>query len=144
MAKLKLILPVLLLLLVGGGGAYKFVLAPKPAEAAKKPKIEGELMPIDGEFVVNLADGHYGKISVALLFKTAPAMSGGGEGGGTPELVQAAAVRAAITDELTGLATDDLIERHARHRVQQAILKDLRSSTDLDVEEVLFTDVVVQ
>jgi flagellar basal body-associated protein FliL len=144
MAKLKLILPVLLVLLAAGGGAYKFVLAPKPAEAAKKPKIEGELMPLDGEFIVNLAGGHYGKLSIALLFKTPPAMSGGGEGGGTPELVQAAAVRATITDELTGLASDELIERRSRHHVQQAILKDLRSNTDLDVDEVLFTDVVVQ
>jgi flagellar basal body-associated protein FliL len=144
MAKMKLILPVLLLLLVGAGGAYKFVLSPSPAKAAKKPKIDGELMPLDGEFVVNLAGGHYGKVSVALLFKTPPPTTGGGESGTPPELVQGAAVRAAITDELTGLPSNDLIARAARHHVQAEILKDIDRTTDLEVEKVLFTDVVVQ
>ena len=144
MAKMKLILPVVLLLLVGAGGAYKFVLAPKSAEAAKKPKIDGELMPIENEFVVNLAGGHYGKVSVALEYTTPPAMSGGGEGGGAPELVEGAAVRAIITDDLTGLQTADLVERSRRHAVQEQILKDLGKKTDLEVGEVLFTDVVVQ
>ena len=144
MAKMKLILPVVLLLLVGAGGAYKFVLAPKSAKAAKKPKIDGELMPIENEFVVNLAGGHYGKVSVALEFSAPPAMSGGGEGGGTPELLEGAVVRAIITDDLTGLTTGDLVERAHRHAVQEQILKDLGKKTDLEVGEVLFTDVVVQ
>jgi flagellar basal body-associated protein FliL len=148
MKKLMIIVPVALLL-VGGGGGYFFVLKPKPAKAAPKPKIEGEIFPIEDEFIVNLAGGRYGKVSVALLFdqKKMPEMLGGGGGHGASgpvELVQAEVVRAVITDALTGLPADDLIERRARHEVVESIIKDLNSKTDVKVDEVFLTDVVVQ
>lgn len=148
MKKLMIILPVVLLL-VGGAGGYFFVLKPKPAKAAPKAKIEGEIFPIEGEFIVNLAGGRYGKLSIALVFnpKKMPEMAGGGGGHGATgplELVQAAVVRAVITDALTGLPADSLIERDARHRVVESIVKDLNTKTDVKVDEVFFTDVVVQ
>ncbi len=64
MKKLKIIVPVLLVVL---GGAYKFVLA-KPAEAGPPPKIEGEVYVLPKEFLVNLADGKFAKLGVALVF----------------------------------------------------------------------------
>jgi flagellar basal body-associated protein FliL len=147
MKNLKLIVPIVLVLLGGGGAAYKFVLAPAPAKAGPKPKVHGHLVPLDSEFVVNLAAGRYAKVSVTLLLAELPAgAAGGGHGGAaeTPALEQGPLVRAIVTDELTGLAADDLVERDGRHKVQHDILKALRKETDLEVDEVLFTDVVVQ
>ena len=139
--KLKIILPVLLLLVVGGGGAYFFLLAPKPAKAAPA-KITGTLFPLSPEFVVNLAGGHYGKVTVALLMTAgvpaAPAS------GGAATLTEDAAVRAIITNDLTGLADSALIDRAQRASIEKKILTDLQSSTDVKVTQVLFTDVVVQ
>jgi flagellar FliL protein len=129
--KLKIILPVLLLLVVGGGGAYFFLLAPKPAKAAPA-KITGTLFPLSPEFVVNLADGHYGKVTVALLMTA-----------GVPA-VPASGGAATLTEDLTGLADSALIDRAQRASVEKKILTDLQSSTDVKVTQILFTDVVVQ
>lgn len=138
--KLKLILP-LILLLAGGGGAYFFVLAPKPAKAVP-PKVDGTLFPLSPEFVVNLGGEHYGKVSIALLLTAgAPAAT---EGGAAPTLLEDAAVRAIVTNDLTGLPSSDLIERPKRNALEQKILTDLKKKTDVKVTEVLFTDVVVQ
>src|SRR4051812_15373141 len=123
--------PVLLLLL---GVAYKMVLAPK-AKAAPK-KVEGTLVPLGTDFVVNLAGGHYGKISVALLLKTAPAGAAAAAGTG-PVLDEDAAVRAVITDELTGLKPDTLINRSRRKALVARLKKVLTHTTDEPVERVL-------
>ena len=65
--KLKIILPVLLLVLVGGGGAYKFLLSGGgSAKKAAPPKVAGELLALAPDFTINLDQGHYGKVSVAL------------------------------------------------------------------------------
>ena len=139
--KLKIILPVVLVLLVGGGGAYFFVLAPKPAKAAPE-KITGTLFPLTPEFVVNLSGGHYGKVTVALLMTAGvPAVPASG---GAATLTEDAAVRAIITNDLTGLPDSALIDRAPRTSLEKKILTDLQSSTDVKVTQVLFTDVVVQ
>jgi flagellar protein FliL len=138
--KLKFILPVILLL-AGGGGAYFFVLAPKPAKAAP-PKVEGTLFPLSPEFVVNLDGEHYGKVSIALLLSAgAPAASADGAAATLPE---DAAVRAIVTNDLTGLPSSALIDRPKRNGIEKKILTDLQKKTDVKVTEVLFTDVVVQ
>jgi flagellar basal body-associated protein FliL len=64
MSKLKILLPVLLLV---GGGAYKFVLA-KPKTKEPVPKVHGEVYVLPKDFLVNLSDGRFGKLSVALVF----------------------------------------------------------------------------
>lgn len=133
--KLMLILPVLLATV--GGAAYMLVLKPKPALA--KPKIAGAVVPLEKEFVLNLSAGHYAKVSVAVVVAGA---AGGGHGAGG--LTQEAAIRAVITDELTGLGSEQLIERHGRHELAERILKSLHKTTDEHVEEVLFTDITVQ
>ena len=138
--KLKFILPVILLL-AGGGGAYFFVLAPKPAKAVP-PKVEGTLVPLSPEFVVNLDGSHYGKVSIALLLSAgAPAASADG---GAATLPEDAAVRAIVTNDLTGLPSSSLIDRPKRNGIEKKILTDLQKKTDVKVTEVLFTDVVVQ
>jgi flagellar FliL protein len=140
--KLKIILPVLLLVLVGGGGAYKFVLAGGGSgKKAPPPKVAGELLPLTPDFTINLDGGHYGKVSVALE------MEGGipkAAEGAAPSLKENAVVRSIVTNDLTGLTTDELIQRQTREKLLDNILKDLQSQTDEQVTHVFFTDVVVQ
>ncbi|HET7171866.1 MAG TPA: flagellar basal body-associated FliL family protein [Gaiellales bacterium] len=141
--KLKIILPVLLLVLAGGGGAYKFLLSGGGSGTkAAPPKVAGELLPLAPDFTVNLDGGHYGKVTVALEMEGAipkPA-----EGATTATLKENAVVRSIVTNDLTGLTTDELIQRGTREKLLKDILKDLQSQTDEKVTHVFFTDVVVQ
>src|SRR5262249_57597992 len=62
-SKLKFIVPILL---VAVGGVYKFVLA-KPATAAPKPKVDGQVYVLPKEFLINLNGGRFAKLSVGLV-----------------------------------------------------------------------------
>lgn len=137
--KLLLAIPIVLLLVAGVG--YKTVLAPKPEEPAKK--IEGALVSLEKEFVVNLADGHYGKVSVALQLSETPPEAHV-EPGQPVHLAQEAMIRAIVTDELTGLDPAALVDRAQREHVLDDILAKLEKHTDEPVEQVLFTDIAVQ
>jgi len=142
--KLKFILPVLVVLAAAGGGAYKFLLA-KPAKAATAtPKVEGSLFALTPEFVVNLTDNHYGKVTAALLLKQAPTAADLNPVAQSPTLEQDPVIRATITDDLTGIPSNELIVRAERDKLRAEILKDLQKATDVPVSDVLFTDVVVQ
>jgi flagellar basal body-associated protein FliL len=145
----KLIIIVVAALVVAGG-AYKTVLA-KPKEKAPEPKVHGEIYVLPKEFLVNLADGRFAKLQVALVIE--PAAGGGGHGGGhgapaPPEGYgsepQEAIVRDLITDELTNAADHELIQREGRDKIKKKILKSIKEHTDVHVEEVLFPDVTVQ
>jgi flagellar basal body-associated protein FliL len=145
--KLMIVLPVLLVVL---GGAYKFVLA-KPKEAEAKPKVDGSVYILEKEFLVNLHDSRFAKVTVALVLahddvSTVPA--GGHEAASPPEgygaMNQEAVVRAVVTDDLTDVKASDVIDREGREHLQEKILKDLKKKTDVKVEEVLFPDVTVQ
>lgn len=139
--KKLLAIPILILLVAGVG--YKMFLAPKPE--APELKIEGAVVPLEKEFVVNLDEGHYGKVSVALVVEHAG--GGGGHGGETAEeivLPQEPVIRAIITDHLTGLTTEDLTDRVKRGTVIGEILKAIEKDTDEHVTRVLFTDLAVQ
>ena len=142
-------LPIIAVLaLVVLGGAYKTVLA-KPGKPEPKPKVHGEVYVLPKEFLVNLADGRYAKVQVALLIEAA---EGGGhaapEGGAAPEGYgtepQEAVVRDIVTDELTDVSDAELIEREGRERIKKRIKKAILAHTDVHVEEVLFPDVTVQ
>jgi flagellar FliL protein len=131
------------------GGAYKFVLAKPTAEA--KPKVEGTVYILGKEFLVNLADGRYAKLTVALVLKEGDTSTeaAGGEGAPTPPegfgtMAQEAVVRDVITDDLTDAKDDELIDATKREELKKHIAKDLRKHTDVKVEDVLFTDVTVQ
>ena len=136
-SKKKLILLPVVVLLVAGVG-YKMFLAPKPK--VPKPKVAGEVVALDREFIVNLKDNHYGKVSVALVVE---GLAGGKEGAKVT-LPQEPIIRAIVTDELTGLPPDDLTDRAKRKQVLAKILSDLENETDTKVTEVVFTDLAVQ
>jgi flagellar basal body-associated protein FliL len=143
--KLKFVIPLVVLILVGGG--YKFVLA-KPAP--EKKKVEGAVYVLPKEFLVNLSDGHFAKLSVALVLpeSEAAAAAAGGEGAAPPEgygaLPQEAAVRAVITDTVTDAKARDLTSRKRRGKLREECLKEIKAHTDVKANDVLFTDVAVQ
>jgi flagellar protein FliL len=145
--KLMIVLPVLLLVL---GGAYKFKFA-KAGDAVAKPKVDGTVYILQKEFLVNLHDGRFAKLTAALLLAhddTSTAAAGGHEAASPPEgygaMSQEAVVRAIITDDLTDAPASQVIDGHGREKLQEEILKDLKKKTDVKVEEVLFPDVTVQ
>lgn len=124
------ILPVVVLVLGGSAYALFRVTAPKDQPV----NVQGTLVPLGDEFVVNLAGGHYGKVSVALLLPE----------NNLARLPQDAAVRAVITDELTGIDPDELINRRRRHQLVGRLERALVRSTDEPVRKVLLTDIAVQ
>jgi flagellar basal body-associated protein FliL len=147
MKKKLLIIPVVLLVVLGG--AYKTVLA-KPSKAPK-PKVDGTVYVLGKEFLVNLKDGRFAKLTAALVLAhddTSTAAAGGEGAAKVPEgygaMTQEAVVRSIITDDLTNASDSQLIEARKREELQKEILKDLKRKTDVKVEDVLFPDVTVQ
>jgi flagellar protein FliL len=140
--KLKFIVPIVLVLV---GGVYKTVLA-KPAKLPK-PKIEGTVYVMPKEFLLNMADGRYAKLDVSLVLdkeEVLPTAEGGAVSENYGALEQEPAVRDVITDVVTDEPSKDLIDRGGRELLKKKILKEIRSKTDVKVDEVLFTDVAVQ
>jgi flagellar FliL protein len=146
---MKKIAPIIVLIVVLAG-AYKFVIA-KPTAAKPKPKVDGTVYILGKEFLVNLADNRFAKLTVALVLdhKDTSVPAAGGEGGATvPDgfgaMTEEAVVRDVITDDLTDAKADDLITAKGRASVKEEILKDLKADTDVKVDDILFTDVTVQ
>ena len=144
----KIIMAVVALVVVGG--AYKFVLA-KPKAAAKKPNVEGTLYVLQKEFLINLADAHYAKVSAALVLdpKDHSTAAAGGHGAPAPPegygaMTQEAIVRAIVTDELTGLPADELEDGKKREKVLHHILERIHKETDVHADDILFPDLTVQ
>jgi flagellar FliL protein len=145
---MKKILPIVVLL-VALGGVYKFVLA-KPGAAAPKPKVDGTVYMLQKEFLVNLADGRYAKLTVGLVLKEGDTSSESKakEGATPPEgfgtMPEEGVVRDIITNDLTDKKDSDLVDPDGRDKVKAEILKDLKKHTDVGVTDILFTDVTVQ
>ena len=144
--KKKLIILVVAVLVIAGG-AYKTVLA-KPKEKAPEPKVHGTVYVLPKEFLVNLADGRFAKLQVALVVEHLP-VAAGGHGAPVPpdgygSEPQEAIVRDLITDELTNASDHELIQRDGRTKIKKRILEAIKKHTDVHVEEVLFPDVTVQ
>jgi flagellar basal body-associated protein FliL len=148
MKKKKLLILVIVVVAVLGG-AYKTVLA-KPAEPPK-PKVEGTVYVLGKEFLVNLKDGRFAKITVALVLSPddTSAVAAKGEAAATPPegygtMSQEALVRSIITDDLTNARDVDLIDAHRRVAVEKRVLKDILKKTDVKAQDVVFPDVTVQ
>jgi flagellar basal body-associated protein FliL len=146
MSKLKIVLPVLLVLL---GGVYKFVLA-KPAPV-HKPRIAGEVYILQKDFLINLKGGRFAKLNAALVLKEGylAAPAGGHEAAAAPPtgygaMPQEAVIRSIITDTLTDMSATRLQREKSRLKVQGTILKRINKQTDVEAEDVLFTDVAIQ
>ena len=142
----KVMIPLIAVVLLGL--VAKFVLA-KPAPEAKH-KIDGSVYVLPKEFLLNLDDGRFAKLDVALVL--APGQSSAAAGGesapappeGFGTLEQEAAVRDVVTDVVTDQSGDDLISAKGREKIKHEILMGIRSRTDVKVNDVLFPDVAVQ
>jgi flagellar basal body-associated protein FliL len=139
--KLKFLIPVLALFVLAGVG-YKLLLAPKASAQTKK--IDGTLVSLGDPFVVNLAGGHYGKLSVSVLVSGSTASATAGGATGASLLPQYDAVRSIVTDELTGAPVSILVSRGARHGLLDQLERRIKSSTDEPITRVLITDLAVQ
>lgn len=140
--KWKVIVPIALLLVAAL--AYKFVLA-GPAES--EAKVDGEVYVLPKEFVLNLADGRYAKVTVALVLahgEVAAAAHGAAPPEGFGPLEQEPLVRQIVTDNLTGAPAAALTSAAGRHRYERQIRRQIDRTTDVDAESVVFTDLVVQ
>ncbi len=144
--KLKIIVPLALLIVLGG--LYKVVLAKPPVE--KKPKVDGHVYVLPKEFLINLSDQHFAKLDVALVLseEAAKEMESAKSEATPPEgfgkLEQEAVVRSVITDEVTDATTKELVDRKGRKALRKKVLKALHEETDVEINDVLFTDVAVQ
>jgi flagellar basal body-associated protein FliL len=146
----KTLIIVVVALLVAGG-AYKTVLA-KPKEKAKRPNVEGTLYVLQKEFLVNLSDARYAKLSAALLLdpKDHSVAAAGGHGGGAapPDgygaMTQEAVIRAIVTDTLTGRDASELEDARKRDRIRKEIVERIHEETDVHADDILFPDLTVQ
>ena len=141
--KILIILPILLL---GGGYVAKGKLMPAKVV---KPKIAGTIYILPKQFTLNLKDGHYATLTVAL--ELAPGQSDGATADSTPAagatvgtLPEEAVIRAIITDEVTNQTSNALIDQSGRTQLEQKILSDIKTETDVKVDQVFFTDAAVQ
>jgi flagellar FliL protein len=141
--KKKFIVPLVVLIVLGG--VYKTVLAKPPK--LPKPKIDGTVYVLPKEFLLNMADGRYAKLDVALILNKSvvvPASDGGSSDSPYGPLTQEPAIRDVITDVVTDAPSKDLIDVNGREHLKALILKGIRQNTDVKVDKVLFTDVAVQ
>lgn len=157
MDKKKLIIIVVVAIVAALAG-YKMVLA-KPKEEPKQ-KVEGEVYVLPREFLVNLSDGRFAKLNVALEFdhdyssykaaeEYAAAHGGGSHGKAKPPegfgtLPQEPVVRDIITDSLSASTAKQVQGKESREKLKKSIAKKINKKTDVKVHHVLFTDVAVQ
>jgi flagellar basal body-associated protein FliL len=144
MSKKKLLIPIVVLLVLGVGYSMS-----KPKKTVKQ-KIPGTIYVMPQPFLLNLAEGHYAKISVAL--ELAPGQSDGasaaggssssGESAGT--LPEEAVVREIVTNTVTGESGGALVSSQGRASIKHRILASIRGQTDVKVESVLFPELTVQ
>jgi flagellar basal body-associated protein FliL len=147
----KVILPIVILIV--GLLAGKTFFAKAPASAAPKPKVDGDVYVLPKDFLVNLQDGRFAKLDVGLILKTgylATAIKAAKEpegyqppdGYGT--LPQEPVVRDVITNDLTNASANDLVNKTKRAELKKEILLDIKKHTDVELDDVILTDVAVQ
>jgi flagellar FliL protein len=141
----KLMLAVALPILILGVG-YK-MMQPKPVN---KLKIKGTIYVMPAPFLLNLQDGRFAKLTVALELApgqsdgasaTATAASGENAVGTLPE---EPLVREIVTNTLTNQNGETLVTNQGRSAVKHRILQAIAQQTDVKIEAVLFPDLTVQ
>jgi flagellar FliL protein len=145
MLKNKKILAVIPILLLVG---YTLT---KPKPKVVKPKIAGTIYLMPKEFLLNLQDGRYAKVAVAL--DLAPGQSDGASAtsgsSGTGEaaagtLPEEPLVREIITNTLTNESGEMLVSQSGRKTLRAKIAAAIRQQTDVKVESVIFPELTVQ
>jgi len=115
-----------------------------------KMKIKGTIYVMPQSFLLNLSDGRYAKLTVAL--QLAPGQSDGASAGASSSgsessagtLPEEAIVREIITNTITNQTGEALVAASTRHALREKILAAIQRETDLKVESVLLPDLTVQ
>ncbi len=115
-----------------------------------KQKIQGTIYIMPGSFLLNLSDGRYAKLNVAL--ELAPGQSNGAAadaGGSASEstvgtLPEEAVIREIVTNMVTNMSGEAIISDSGRKQLKHQILLAIRAQTDIKVESVLIPDFTVQ
>jgi flagellar basal body-associated protein FliL len=143
MSKKKLLIPLVLVLVLGVG--YTMT---KPKKTVVS-KIAGTLYVMPQTFLVNLSEGHYAKLSVAL--QLAPGQSSGATAGtpassegGAGTLPEEPLIREIVTNTLTGQNGAAFTAEQGRTSLKHRILAAIRARTDVKVEAVVIPEVTVQ
>lgn len=145
LANRKLLLGLLALVVLGGAA---FTMSHSKKEPPKK--VTGTIYVIPQPFLLNLDEGHYAKLSVALDLAPqqsdgssaeAPAPSSGESAGTLPE---EALVREIVVNAVTGQSGGTLVSAGGRRAIQRRILAAIERQTDLKVQSVLFPEITVQ
>src|SRR5947209_10833833 len=141
--KILILLPVLLL---GGGYVAYGKVRKKPPPV---PKIAGTVYVLPKQFTLNMADGRYATLTVALVLDPKEVIPASAEGGATPpdgygNLPEEAVVRDIVTNVVTNEPGSMLTNEKGRTKVKDEILAQIKQTTDIKLEEVLFPDVAVQ
>lgn len=123
----KLIILVVLLLVVGGAG-YWFFLKPPPAPPEPVP---GEVVALD-PIQVNLADGHYLRIGVALQLEA------------EAHEIDGSKALDAVIELFSGVDMAELSKKDHREEFKHELNKELEHAYHGDVLEVYFTEFVTQ
>ncbi len=135
---IALALPVLLL-------AGYTMTKPKPVN---KMKIKGTIYVMPQTFLLNLSDGRYAKLAVAL--QLAPGQSDGASADATTSengpgtLPEEPLVREIVTNTITNQNGETLTSSSGRTKIKHEILADIGQQTDVKVEAVLFPELTVQ
>jgi len=143
----KVLIPLILLLVVGGVGAKMFLLKKKPGP---KPVVNGTIYVMPKQFELNLADGKYATMTVALLL--APGQSDGATAAnadattpaGFGTLTQEPIIRSIVTSDVTNDPSKDLLSASGRSTLEREILHGIKTQTDVKVTKVYFTDLAIQ
>jgi flagellar basal body-associated protein FliL len=143
-SKLKFIIPIVLILV---GGVYKFAFAKAPP--VPKAKVNGSVYIMQKDFLLNLADGKFAKLDVALVFAKGYALPVADAAAAAPPtgygaLPEEPVVRAIVTDVVTDSTSKDLLTRKGRRALITHIMHRIANQTDVKLSGLLFTDVTVQ
>jgi flagellar basal body-associated protein FliL len=116
-----------------------------------KEKVKGTIYLMPREFLLNLRDGRYAKVAIAL--DLAPGQSDGasadGASSGSGEnavgtLPEEPIVREIVTGVISGQEGSTVESDSGRRGIQKEIASDIRKQTDVKVEAVLIPDFTVQ
>jgi flagellar FliL protein len=136
-SKKKLIIIVVLVLALAGGGYFMFL---KPKGPAVVPPPEpGAVLKLD-PITLNLADGRYLKLGLALQF-TVEAGAGGGHGGAEPDGSHALDLAIA---QLSNRKITELNSAEAREKAKEELKKAVEKAYHEAVMDVYFTEFVMQ
>ncbi|HST56931.1 MAG TPA: flagellar basal body-associated FliL family protein [Solirubrobacteraceae bacterium] len=145
MLKNKKVIIVLAVVIFGALAAYTMA---KP-KVVPKVKIASTIYLLPKDFLLNLSDGHFAKLTVGL--ELAPGQSTGATAEAAPvtgatvgTLPEEAVIRDIITNVVTDQRGNVLVSEAGRRQVKRELLEAIKKQTDVKVDAVLFPDLTVQ